>query len=139
MDDQYTPVISEEERAARRAQRAEQRRKKQQARRRRQLMQFLPVAGFALVLVIVLAAWGGHHQEEPEPVPEEPIPQAAPAVSLPEEPEPPYAAVQTPDTVHLDDTFPSACAVVIDLGKSTILAEKSSDAIISPTTLQSLT
>ena len=124
MDDQYTPVISEEERAARRAQRAEQRRKKQQARRRRQLMQFLPVAGFALVLVIVLAAWGGHHQEEPEPVPEEPIPQAAPAVSLPQESEPPYAATQTSDTVHLDDAFPSTYAVVIDLEQGSILAEK---------------
>ncbi len=135
MDDQYTPVISEEERAARRAQRAEQRRKKQQARRRRQLMQFLPVAGFALVLVIVLAAWGGHHQEEPEPVPEEPIPQAAPAVSLPQESEPPYAATQTSDTVHLDDTFPSTYAVVIDLEQGSILAEKSSDAIISPASM----
>ena len=135
MDDQYTPVISEEERAARRAQRAEQRRKKQQARRRRQLLQLLPVAGFALVLVIFLAAWGGYHQKEPEPLPKEPVPRAEPEVSLPEEPEPPYAAVQTPDTVHLDDTFPSAYAVVIDLGKSTILAEKSSDAIISPASM----
>ena len=51
------------------------------------------------------------------------------------EPEPLWTPVETADTIHLDDSLPSAYAVVIDRADGTILAEKNSEAVISPASM----
>ena len=135
MDERYTPILSDEERAALRAQRAARRKAAQQARRRRQLRQLLPVGALLLVLVGLLAGWASHRtREDPEPEPEVPA-VAAFAEIAPSEPEPLWAPVETADTLQLDDTLPSTYAVVIDRANGNILAEKSSDIVISPASM----
>ena len=134
MEDRYTPTISEEERAARRAQRAAAREKKRRARRRRQLVLLAPVAALILVAVGLVTAWA---RREPEPMEESPAVQPIAQVEKePEpEPEPLWTPVETADTIHLDDSLPSAYAVVIDRADGTILAEKNSEAVISPASM----
>lgn len=135
MDERYTPILSDEERAALRAQRAERRKAAQQARRRRQLRQLLPVGGLLLVLVVLLAGWATHRTEkEPEPEPESPAAAAFTEITPPE-PEPLWVPVETADTVRLDDALPSTYAVVIDRASGSIIAEKSSDTVISPASM----
>lgn len=134
MNEQYTPILSDEERAALRAQRAARRQAAQKARRRRQLRQLLPVGALLLILVGLLAGWASHRKEDaPQPEPE------AAAVTeeeiLPPEPEPLWSPVETSGTIRLDDSFPSAYAVVIDRADGTILAEKNSEAVISPASM----
>lgn len=133
MDERYTPILSNEERAALRSQRAVRRKAAQQERRRRQLRQLLPVGTLVLVLVGLLAGWASHRtKEEPEPE----VPAAAVLDEIaPPEPEPLWAPVETANTTRLDDTFPSAYAVVIDRADGTILAEKDSNAVISPASM----
>ena len=134
MEDRYTPTISEEERAARRAQRAAAREKKRRARRRRQMMLLAPVAALVLAAAGLATAWT--HRE---PEPEEELPAVQPTAFAAEEPEPEpeplWAPAETSNTIRLDDTFPSAYAVVIDRADGTILAEKDSGAIISPASM----
>ena len=134
MEDRYTPTISEEERAARRAQRAAAREKKRRAKRRRQLVLLAPVAVLILAAVGLATAWA--HRE---PEPQEELPEVQPMAFAEEEPEPDPEPLWTPeetaDTIHLDDTFPSAYAVVVDRADGVILAEKSSDTVISPASM----
>lgn len=134
MDEQYTPIISEEERAARRAKRAEARRRKQQELRRRRLKQILPAAVFLLVLAVVLLVRGSGKQPKPKEAEPPTTPVSAPD-TIPEEPQAPYAAAETPSTAHLGDTVDSTYAVVIDLQTDAILAEKSARAVISPASM----
>lgn len=135
MDHSYEPILSDEERARRRAQRAAARQKKQRARRRRLLLQTLPFAILAVVLAAVLLRGARHPEEEPQP--ETPAVLAALPEVQPEEPEAPpiYTVSTTADTIRLDDSLPSAYAVVIDRASGTILAEKNSEEIISPASM----
>jgi len=136
MDEQYTPMISEAERLERRKQRAAARRKKQLARRRRLLMQYLPPALLVLAVLISLIVWAVRREPEPEV---EPAPPPAPVQTIPEvlppEPELPFAPETTSSTVHLGDSIDSSYAVLIDPEEGTILAQKSSDTIISPASM----
>ena len=135
MDHSYEPILSGEERARRRAQRAAARKKKQQARRRRLLLQTAPFAILAIILVVFLLRNAQRPKEESEPE----APAVAPAAMLEvqEEPEEPvvYTISATADTVQLDDTLPSAYAVVVDRASGSILAEKSSETIINPASM----
>ena len=135
MDHSYEPILSGEEQARRRAQRAAARKKKQQARRRRLLLQTAPFAILAIILVVFLLRNAQRPKEEPDPE----APAVAPAAMLEvqEEPEEPvvYTISATADTVQLDDTLPSAYAVVVDRASGSILAEKSSETIINPASM----
>ena len=136
MDEQYTPILSDEERAVLRAQRAERRKAARQARRRRQLRQLLPAGVLLLVLTCLLAVWASRRtKEEPESEPITPVAAAVLAESPPPEPPPLWTPAETADTARLDDTFPSAYAVVIDRADGTILAQKDSEAVISPASM----
>ena len=135
MDHSYEPILSDEERARRRAQRAAARKKKQQARRRRLLLQTAPFLLLAVILAVFLLRNAQHPKEESAPE----APAVAPAVmpDVQEEPEEPvvYTISATADTVQLDDTLPSAYAVVVDRANGSILAEKSSETVISPASM----
>ena len=135
MDERYTPILSDEERAALRAQRAERRKAAQQARRRRQLRHLLPVGALLLVLVVLLAGWASNRtKEKAEPEPEAPA-AATFAETAPPEPQPLWVPSETAGTLRLDDTLPSVYAVVIDRASGNIIAEKSSDTVISPASM----
>ena len=135
MDERYTPVLSDEERASLRAQRTARRRAAQQARRRRQIRQLLPVGALLLILVCLLTGWASHRTKE-EPEPEEAVPAALVLEeTAPPEPEPLWVPAETSDTILLDDTLPSTYAVVIDRSSGNILAEKDSEAVISPASM----
>lgn len=138
MDERYTPILSEEERAALRAQRAQKRKAAQQAKRRRQLFRLLPVGGVLLGTVLLLGIWASRRAKpQTELPPEEPAAaQVVQEVPVTEEEELSlWTPVETADTVRLDDTLPSAYAVVIDRADGTILAEKDADAVISPASM----
>lgn len=135
MDEQYTPIISDEERRARRAQRAAARRRKQQALRRKRMLQMLPAAAFLLVLAAVFLLHGSGEQEEPQEPTDTNLLSAAALDIIPEEPETPFAPVETPSTVRLDDSIYSSYAVLIDLQSDTILAEKEARTVISPASM----
>nr|WP_326185043.1 serine hydrolase [uncultured Oscillibacter sp.] len=135
MDEQYTPIISEEERAARRARRAAARKRKQQALRRRRMLQTLPAVVFLLVLAGFLLFRDGNEKTEQEPPDDASALSAAAPEIVPEEPEAPYAAVETAATVRLGDAVNSGYAVLIDLQSDTILAEKEARTVISPASM----
>ena len=135
MEGEFTSSFTEEERAARRAQREAARRKKQQARRRRQFIQLFPFLLLLILLIVLLTAWAAHREEEPAETPvEEPAPVQMTVVQ-PEEPEPPYSVSETAQTVHIGEELPSAYAIVVDVNNGVILAEKDSNAIISPASM----
>ena len=136
MDNEYTPILSQEERAALRAQRAARRKNARQARRRRQIRQLLPAGALLLVLICLLAGWASHRTKtEPEPEPIIPVAASVLEESPAPEPDSLWAPAETADTVRLDGAFPSAYAVVIDRADGTILAEKDSNAVISPASM----
>ena len=138
MEDQFPFTTSEEERAARRAQRAATRQKRLRERRRRRLKQLLPVLVLGLGLTVLLSAWAGHRKSQPEETPEparvKAVPSSAPAVQ-PEAADPPYTAAATAETVELGEAFASGYAVLIDLERGAILAEKNARAAISPASM----
>ena len=136
MDHQYTSYLSDEERAALRSQRAALRKRKQRARRRKQLKQFLPIAALAVFLVVLLAVWKGREpQEEQTEEPSAPVVAVMPEVAVPEEPEEPYSAEKTADTATLGADYSSSYAVLIDLQKDTIIAERDAQAVINPASM----
>lgn len=137
MDHQYTSYLSDEERAALRSQRAALRKRKQRARRRKQLKQFFPIAALAVFLVVLLLVWKGRQPQQEEQAEEPPAPTVAvmPEVAVSEEPEEPYSAVKTADTAVLGADYSSAYAVVIDLQKDAILAEREAQAVINPASM----
>ena len=136
MDHSYEPILSDEERARRRAQRAAARKKKQKARRRRLLLQTAPFIILAIVLTVFLLRNAHKPKEDPQPETPAAVPAIMPEVQ-PQEPEEPavYTISATADTVQLDDTLPSAYAVVVDRASGSILAEKSSETVISPASM----
>ncbi len=140
MDHSYEPILSEEERARRRAQRAAARKRKQRARRRRLLLQTTPFLLLAVLLTGVLVRNAlNDRKKEPAEQNTASISAAAPEV-LPEKPEEPspaerYAISSSPDTIQLGEALPSAYAVVVDRASGTILAEKSSETVISPASM----
>jgi len=138
MRDFDTPTFSEEERAQRRAQREAIRRKKKQAKRRRLLRQLLPVCAVVITLSVILVTLGDKQPAKPEASLEleEPTfstddPTRLPGAEAPSE----FAIFQDDNTAHLGEELPSKHAVVIDLQTGAILAEKDSDAIISPASM----
>ena len=135
MDQEYKPIISEEERAARRRQRAESRRRKRHARRMRQLRRLVPCLLLVVLAVgLVTAGAGLVHRPEPEVRKAgRPLPTVSPA-DLTSERTYPLARV-TGDTVQLDDTFPSRCAVLVDLDTHTALAARNADTVIDPASM----
>ena len=135
MEDRYPSVLSDEERAARRAERAKSRREKLRLRRRRQMLRLLPVMVLGLALIGVLSAWSSRSGRQSAPPREKAAGVFFSVRELPEAQALPYSASQTQTTVHLDDTFPSEYAVLIDIDQKTILAEKGVDTIISPASM----
>ena len=135
MDQEYKPIISEEERAARRRQRAESRRRKRHARRMRQLRRLVPCLLLVVLAVgLVTAGAGLVHRPEPEVRKAgRPLPTVSPADLTPERTYP--LARVTGDTVRLDDTFPSRCAVLVDLDTHTALAARNADTVIDPASM----
>ncbi len=136
MDHSYEPILSDEERARRRAQRTAARKKKQQARRWRLLLQTAPFIILAILLAVFLLRNAHRPEEEPQPEAPAAVPAVMPEV-LPVEPDEPavYTISATADTVQLDDTLPSAYAVVVDRASGNILAEKSSETVINPASM----
>ena len=87
-------------------------------------------------MTCLLAVWASRRtKEELESEPITPVAAAVLAESPPPEPPPLWTPAETADTARLDDTFPSAYAVVIDRADGTILAQKDSEAVISPASM----
>ena len=154
--DKPTPfTTTEEERLRRRAERIAARRARQRQRRRRLLRRIIPAACLALAVVCGLMYWGrldgdgggdarasGQDQEAADsrreevtkfslaamlPQPDlDPLPAPAPAV---------YSAQAGPDTAVLGPELNSEYAVLIDVSKGEILAEKEADATINPASM----
>jgi len=138
MRDYDTPIFTEEERAQRRAQREAARRQKKRAKRRRMLRHLLPVFAVVAALSIILITLGDKQPARPEasleleqPTFSHDDPTRLPgAVSTPE-----FTIFEDANTAHLGEELPSKHAVVIDLQTGAILAEKDSNAIISPASM----
>lgn len=134
MESRYT-LPPTEERAARRAQREAARQKRKREQRRRLLRQLLPALALVLVLAAGLTVWTAQHHAK-APVAEPDLPQVKrdlPKERLKEAPL--FSAVQSADTVHLGEDFPSGYAVLIDVDSGLILAEKNADTPISPASM----
>ena len=137
MDQRYTPVLSDEERAALRAQRIAIRKRKQRARRVRQLKQCLPLAALAVILVVILAVSKSRQepgQEDGDPASVTAVMPEADLSDLPQ-PQEPYTVTKTADTVQLGESISSTYAVVIDLAKGAMLAERDFQAVINPASM----
>ena len=137
---EYRSSFSDSELAERHARRAKARQEKQRARRRRLFFQLLPMIAVAGVFGILLTAFTSRGEEAETP----PILDAVSTAIVPEQPtspdkmpelDVPYAASASTDTQQLSSQIDSQYAVVIDLQSDTILAEKASDAIISPASM----
>lgn len=139
MDERYTPILSDAERAALRARRTARRKAARKARRRRRLRRLLPAGAVLLLLACLLTLWPSCSPEE-APEQKSVLPAVAAQVTpvTPAPPEPLWSPKATANTVLLDDTLPSAYAVVIDSASGEILAEKDSDAVISPASMTKL-
>lgn len=154
--DKPTPfTTTEEERLRRRAERIAARRARQRQRRRRLLKRIIPAACLALAAVCGLMYWGqlggdgggdarASSQDQVEsdsqreegsefslaamlPQPElTPLPAPEPAV---------YSAQAGPDTAVLGPELNSEYAVLIDVAKGEILAEKEAGATINPASM----
>ena len=137
---EYHSSFSDSELAERHARRAQARRKKQRIRRRRLFFQLLPMIAVVGVLGVLLSAFTSREKDGDEPPPLESVSAAiAPDPSTFSDKMPeldiPYSASANASTLHLSSEIDSQYAVVIDLQSDTILAEKSSDAIISPASM----
>lgn len=137
---EYQSSFSDSELAERHARRAKARRQKQRIRRRRLFFQLLPMIAVAGVLGILLTAFTSREENTETP----PILDTVSTAIIPEQPtfsdktpelDVPYAASASSDTLQLSSQIDSQYAVVIDLQSDTIIAEKSSDAIISPASM----
>lgn len=134
MESRYT-LPPTEERTARRAQREAARQKRKQAQRRRLLRRLLPVMALVLILAAGLTVRTvRHHAKAPETDPvqlqvKHDLPKERPAEA------PPFSAVQSADTVHLGEDFPSGYAVLIDVDSGLILAEKQADTPFCPASM----
>ena len=133
-----TPTFTAEERAYRRAQREAMRKKKKQARRRRMIRRLLPFFTVAAALSIILVTLGDKQPARPEtnleleqPTFSVDNPSPMPEMEVPYE----FSIFTDANTVYLGEELPSKYAVVIDLQTGAILAEKSSDTIISPASM----
>ena len=138
MRDYNTPVFTEEERLQRRAQREAARKKKKRAKRRRMLRHLLPVFAVIAALSIILITLGDKQPARPETSLEleQPTFSLDDPTRLPSAAGTPEFTIFTDDnTARLGEELPSKHAVVIDLQTGAILAEKDSDAIISPASM----
>ena len=126
-----------EERLARRRARQERERQRRKARRRRQLALLIAVPLLTLAVFLLLRG------PKPQPRGEEPAASSdgsgSATASIPEEPpvepEPVFALAPTEGTVTLGEDFPSEFAVLADAETGEILAEKRSDALLSPASM----
>ena len=126
-----------EERLARRRARQEKARQRQRARRRRQLALLAAVPLLALAVFLLLRGPTPQPRQEPPAASSDGSGSAASSVPEfpPEEPEPVFALAPTEGTVALGEDFPSEFAVLADGETGEILAEKGSDALLSPASM----
>lgn len=139
MQEEYTFSISDEKRAELRAQRAARRKARIQAQRRRRLQQLFPILILLAALIILFVVRAVQHPASKKPADQPEIPPAS--VIVPEQPSiapqkaEPYEAVRTKSTIALGESIDSSYAILIDLQKDTILAEKASQTVISPASM----
>lgn len=133
----YIPSISEEERAKRHAARAAARKKKQRERRMRRLLQMLPMMVAVILLAGLLSAWAGSNSNKKKQAKTEDLslttiepekPEISPAVQR-------FQPKSNAETVRLGEKFPSQHALVIDVEKNLVLAEKDAHTVISPASM----
>lgn len=144
MDERYPYTTSDAERARRRAQRIAARKRRERARRIRLLRRMAPLLGLTLAALALLIAWtASRGGDSPPPADakavsavKSPVRHLAGDLGPVREPEAPYSAAANAATAQIgQDEIVSGYAVVIDVEKGAILAEKEAFTPVSPASM----